>query len=181
MGRLSDLIPRGAGGATVGPLPALALAILPLCFIHWGGVSPHLIIMTALAGLMAGFDLATRRIPNPLCAIGAAGGLFWGLMAGGWDGFLGAGLSALIGFGFMVIFFIFGALGAGDVKAMGALCAWLTPWGAVTLIVFTSLAGGVMALIQILGRRRDASPASLPYGLAMAMGAFALVLSGGGS
>jgi len=37
-------------------------------------------------------------------------------------------------------------MGAGDVKLLAALGAWLGPSGALYLAIYTSLAGGVMAL-----------------------------------
>jgi prepilin peptidase CpaA len=99
------------------------------------------------AGLACAYDLRTRRIPNVL-TFGAAGaavvyhvvesGLIGGAASiGGW----------LVGAALMVGFYALGGLGAGDVKLLGALGAWLGPVGAVWLVLYTGIAGGVLALI----------------------------------
>ena len=42
--------------------------------------------------------------------------------------------------------FLLGGMGAGDVKLLAALGAWLGPAGAFWLAIYASIAGGVMAL-----------------------------------
>jgi prepilin peptidase CpaA len=135
-----------------------------------------------MAALMASSDVASRRIPNQLTALAAIGGLSWGLMAGGFSGLGQALLGGAAGFGLMLVFYIVGAVGAGDVKALGALGCFLAPWPALMLFVLTTLAGGVLALVRMITDRRGFYPVpgqTLPYGLAIAAGAIALVLQGG--
>jgi prepilin peptidase CpaA len=43
-------------------------------------------------------------------------------------------------------------MGAGDVKLLAALAAWLGPMDAVYLALFTSMAGGVAAVALAVGR-----------------------------
>ncbi len=43
-------------------------------------------------------------------------------------------------------FFLLGGMGAGDVKLMAALGAWLGPAEAFAIAIYASLAGGVLAL-----------------------------------
>ena len=43
-------------------------------------------------------------------------------------------------------FFALGGMGAGDVKLLAALAAWLGPKDAVYMAIFTSMAGGVIGL-----------------------------------
>jgi prepilin peptidase CpaA len=145
-----------------------------------------------LAALMASYDLATRRIPNPLNAMAALSGLAWALMAWGLPGLGQAVLGGLIAFALMAVIYFIGGVGAGDVKAMAALGTFLSPWGAFELFVFTLLAGGVLAVLRLAIARRgvaisggqgvfrlQASGLSLPYGVAICAGAFCVVLSGG--
>ena len=47
----------------------------------------------------------------------------------------------------MFVQFALGGMGAGDVKLMGALGAWLGPSDAFWLVLYTGIAGGVMALV----------------------------------
>ena len=48
--------------------------------------------------------------------------------------------------------FALGGMGAGDVKLVAALGAWLGPMDTVWLGMYTALAGGVAALLLAVGR-----------------------------
>lgn len=141
---------------------------------------------------MASYDLACRRIPNSLNALTALWGLAWGLADGGLAGLGQSLLGALVAFGLMAVFFFVGAVGAGDVKALGALGAFLGPWGSVELFVWTTLAGGAMAIVRLLWARRlmiagaglsalrlGQSGLTMPYGLAICAAAFMVAAMGG--
>ncbi len=92
-------------------------------------------------------DLRTRRIPNALtlgaavvalafhAATAGASGL--AVSAGGW--LLGAAL-------FFPIFALRG-MGAGDVKLLAAVGAWLGPAQVIWVALITSVAGGVLGLV----------------------------------
>jgi len=176
------------GGTHWGLIPALG--VLPF-FAASGQAGPNLWVPW-LAAIMASYDLAERRIPNSLNALTALMGLLWSLAHGGLGG-LGQGLlGGLTGFGLLAVFFFMGAVGAGDVKALAALCTFLGPWGALGLFLYTVLAGGLLALLRLGMARRSpslegglggllllAQGLEMPYGLAIACGALAYTLSGG--
>ena len=92
-------------------------------------------------------DLRSRRIPNVLTFGAAAAALTYSAIVGGWSGVGSAALGWLIGAVAFMIPFALGGLGAGDVKLLAAMGAWLGPLGAVWLALYTGIAGGVMALI----------------------------------
>ena len=168
------------GGAQWGLLPALAS--LPWLTQAPGPEAVKAGSFLLLAGLMASYDLAARRIPNSLNLLAALAGLAWALAAGGAGGMLQALGGGLAAFGLMLAFHLFGAVGAGDVKALGGLGCFLAPWAAVELFVATALAGGGLALLRLAAAkaaRRPAAGLTLPYGVAIAAGALALALSGG--
>ncbi|HZT82502.1 MAG TPA: A24 family peptidase [Gemmataceae bacterium] len=76
----------------------------------------------------------------------------------GWSiGLLNSLLGALFGFGILIVFYIVGGMGAGDVKLMAAIGAWLG-WP-LTFYVFiaSALAAGVYSVVLILayGRLRE--------------------------
>jgi prepilin peptidase CpaA len=99
-------------------------------------------------------DLRSRRIPNNLTAAMAVLGI--GLAATG-----SSGISVLAAFGGLVIGLLLmmpgyglGATGAGDVKLMGAVGAIVGPSLVIWAFLFTSVAGGVLALIVAIRRKR---------------------------
>ena len=105
-------------------------------------------------GAAAVIDLRTRRIPNILTATLAAIGI--GLAAAGF-GRVGLGaalLGCLLGLAFMMPGHIFGATGAGDVKLLAAAGALLGPKDTIYAFPYTAIAGGVLALVVAVARRR---------------------------
>ena len=95
-------------------------------------------------------DVRTRRIPNALTFGAAAAALLYALATGGIGslGFAAAGWFA--GAALFFPFFALGGMGAGDVKLIAALGAWVGPAEAVWLAMFSSIAGGVVALFVAL-------------------------------
>jgi prepilin peptidase CpaA len=105
-------------------------------------------MMTLAVALAAcAFDLRTRRIPNLLTLGGAAAALvYWGSV----DGFTGLGVSAAgwgVGLAVFLPLFLLGGLGAGDVKLLACLGAWLGPSQALWTALYGAIAGGVFAIV----------------------------------
>lgn len=108
------------------------------------------IFVGTLLALACLSDLRTRRIPNVLTFSAAAAGLVFHLATGGWSA---AGWSLFGLFAGALLFFPMFALrgmGAGDVKLLAAVGAWLGPGQVATVALVTSLAGGVIALVVAL-------------------------------
>jgi prepilin peptidase CpaA len=68
-------------------------------------------------------------------------------------------------------------LGGGDVKLLAALGLWMNFRGAVWLIAAVFLAGGILAVLYVVGRKfkrskpKSRSERRIPYGIAIAAGA----------
>jgi prepilin peptidase CpaA len=107
-------------------------------------------------GLVAAtvIDLRSRRIPNALTAAMAAAG--FGLAAAGVGGAtLTAALAgSILGLLLMLPGYALGATGAGDVKLMAAVGAILGPALVLLAFICTSIAGGVLAIVIAIRRRR---------------------------
>lgn len=105
----------------------------------------------------------------------------------GWTNFgehIAVGLSVFL-FGFIV--FAFGWLGGGDAKLMAATAFWWTWPDLFMYVMYTTLAGGVIAAFILAGRmfvpariltigwvhRLIKDEKQMPYGLALAFGALA--------
>jgi prepilin peptidase CpaA len=91
-------------------------------------------------------DVRSRRIPNLLTFGAAAAGIALHSGLGGWNGFQTATMGWLAGTALFLPFFLLGGMGAGDVKLLAALGAWLGPRDAFWMAVYGSLAGGAMAV-----------------------------------
>ncbi|HET8773167.1 MAG TPA: A24 family peptidase, partial [Thermoanaerobaculia bacterium] len=99
-------------------------------------------------------DIRTRRIPNDLTATMA--GLGIGLSASGISGvpLWASMLGFVVGLALMMPGHLLGATGAGDVKLMGAVGAIVGPATVVNAFLFTAVAGGILAVVVALRRRR---------------------------
>lgn len=185
---MTESLSAELGGNHWGLLPAL---LGYYWLVTWAGVGiMPLGVWLLMASLIASYDLASRRIPNALNVAIAVAGVTSALLFHGASGLYHSLLAGLIAFGLMAVFFFLGAVGGGDVKALGALATFLTPWGAVQLFVFTTLAGGLMALAHLvpalrrwvatgMGRgdlRLYTTRMTMPYGLAIYGGVMAMIL-----
>ncbi|WP_062479692.1 A24 family peptidase [Variovorax boronicumulans] len=101
------------------------------------------------------YDLRQRRVPNWLVLAGAFSALATLALGVGPPGqdWPMALLGGAIGFGFLLVFYAFGLMGAGDVKFAGALGLWVGPWALMPIWAIGSLLGGLHAVLW-LGLRR---------------------------
>ncbi len=54
-----------------------------------------------------------------------------------------------LGFGLLIIPYLLSGMGAGDVKALAALGAWLGPWQTFLLFFYMAVAGGLISLATL--------------------------------
>lgn len=101
----------------------------------------------AIAILASITDTRSQRIPNALTFGAAAAALLFHAIAPGRLG-VSAGVAGLTG-GLVIFFPLFAlrAMGAGDVKLMAALGAWMGWQQALYIALYGSVAGGVLALV----------------------------------
>ncbi|PIT76293.1 prepilin peptidase [Limnohabitans sp. B9-3] len=151
------------------------------------------------------WDVRTHRIPNPLVLLGWAVG-----MAIAWQpdgiGWIDAAEGSLAGLAVFLPFYLLRILGAGDVKLLAAVGAFVGFPGILTVAMLTGVSGGVLALLIALrhgqltvmwqnvhqgvlgfvmqmasgGRPRQwvmvVGPHRLPYALAIGLGTLGYVL-----
>ncbi len=158
-----------------------------------------LLAALCLAVAAAIIDVQQHRIPNRLTYPGIVLGLVVRSVLFGWKGLATGAAGCLLAGGIMLFFYAVKAMGAGDVKLMAALGAWVGPHQAVGVLLATAIFGGVLAIAYAIYRRRVGStlrnvgsvlrfhawaglqahpdlnldnPATLrmPYGLAIALG-----------
>lgn len=164
------------------------------------GASFAIWLVLAACAVAVATDVTTRRIPNVLTAALAVAALALHATMG-WTSFLTAcaTLVAVTLLGFVA--FSFHWLGGGDVKLLAAGAAALGFPDSVPFLIYTAVAGGVLALVVALAMGRLGSvftsvglvlrpfafkgtvavapkaPITLPYAIAIASGAAAVALS----
>lgn len=105
------------------------------------------IVVLAIGVVACVTDVRSRKIPNLLTFGAALCGLLFHGAASGVPGLVTATSGWATGVALFLPFFLLRGMGAGDVKLLAALGAWLGPMQTIWLALFTSIAGGVMALI----------------------------------
>lgn len=98
------------------------------------------------------FDVRSHRIPNWLVLAGLVIGIaYHSFMASGW-GLAYALKGAGVGFGVFLPIYLMRGMGAGDVKLMAMVGAFLGPASTFGAILMTMIAGGVLALAVALSK-----------------------------
>jgi len=122
--------------------------ILVLALIEaTGPIGLHQLMAITVSVIACAFDLRTRRIPNLLTLGGALGATAFAAFSGP----NAAGVSVLgwsAGLALYLPFYLLGGLGAGDVKLLACLGAWLGPATALWVALYGALAGGLMAVVM---------------------------------
>ena len=107
-------------------------------------------------------DFQQHRIPNIL----SLGGILLGTALHTWilgiSGFATGLAGAAVGIGILLPFYLRGGMGAGDVKLMGAVGAFLGPHNAMLATGLSLGAGGLLAII-ILALRGGLKPLAVRY------------------
>jgi prepilin peptidase CpaA len=73
--------------------------------------------------------------------------------------------------------FYAGLMGGGDVKLAAALALWFSPSATLDFLVYMSIAGGLLTIVVLVAhrmRRKEGRP-EVPYGVAIAIGALAIL------
>jgi prepilin peptidase CpaA len=162
-------------------------------------VPPALVAITVTwAALAAILDLRTQRIPNWMTFPAALLGLAANAVLGGVSGLGQSALGMLLGLGLLIVPFILGGMGAGDVKMLAAVGAFGGPAFVWRTFLMGSIAGGLISMCFIVSRSRvsrqslqaavltgrmpgavvKASKQAFPYGVAILAGTIAASFAG---
>ena len=98
-------------------------------------------------------DVRFHRIPNWLTLPALLAALIASRWVGATSAPLEAAVGAALGFALLVGPYALGGMGAGDVKAMMVLGAWLGPEVTLGAAAWAVMAGGVFGLIMLVLRR----------------------------
>jgi prepilin peptidase CpaA len=95
-------------------------------------------------------DGRSLRVPNWLTFHFALGGLIYGFWTGGTHSLVTALAGTAVGLLTLLPLYSIGGMGAGDVKLMAGVGAWIGPWFTVWAFASSALVGSVMAVAMIV-------------------------------
>jgi prepilin peptidase CpaA len=95
-------------------------------------------------------DLRTRRIPNALTLGAAVVAVAFHTSTNGLPGLMSSAGGWLLGAALFFPMFALRGMGAGDVKLLAALGAWVGPSTVLWIALYAAVAGGVMAVATTL-------------------------------
>lgn len=120
----------------------------------FGGFEQPVLAALVPAMLFASWnDYRRHRVPNWLNLSILLTGFGVSTWLGGWDGFVASLGGAAVGFASLFALWMMRAMGAGDVKFMAAVGAWLGPAMAFQAVIVGAVVGGILAVAVILYRR----------------------------
>jgi prepilin peptidase CpaA len=111
-----------------------------------------LLLAACVAVIAAVFDLRRRSIPNLLTGAAVLAGITFHSARSGWSGLVFSLLGMAVGGGALLVFYVLGGMGAGDVKLMGGIGALVGAGLVISVLVFTGLFGGIMAIGKLIMR-----------------------------
>ena len=98
-------------------------------------------------------DLRTQKIPNTLTYPSMLLAVAYHFYFGGSIGLLFSIKGLCFGMGLYFVFYLMGWMGAGDAKLMGVIGATLGVGGVFVVIIYTSVVGGIYALVLMVSER----------------------------
>lgn len=115
---------------------------------HW-----HVWLVTVTLVVAAVIDGLKLRVPNWITFPMIVGGWFYSLYFFGWEGLGWSLLGTLVGLALLLPAYAIGGMGAGDVKLLAGVGAWV--WGTVTFYSFcvSAVVGGIIAVLMVLSRK----------------------------
>jgi prepilin peptidase CpaA len=109
-----------------------------------------IILLLSILSISAIIDFRTQKIPNLITFPTIIIALLYHFFIYGIDGLIFSALGLATGMGLLIIPYMLGGMGAGDVKLMGAVGAILGSKSVFVAFLLTALVGGIYALILIL-------------------------------
>lgn len=99
-------------------------------------------------------DARHSRLPNKLTLCGTLFGVLFHTVSGGWNGLLFSVIGSCTGFLMVLVLYVIGALGAGDVKLFAAIGSMMGVMFVIQTLVYAILWAGLIGLFLLLIQRK---------------------------
>lgn len=119
----------------------------------WSSLIPAWVVVITLV-VAAVIDGLKLKVPNWITFPMIISGWVYSTAASGWEGLGLSLIGTLVGLGLLLPAYAIGGMGAGDVKLLGGVGAWV--WGTATFYAFcvSAIVGGVIAIAMVLIQRK---------------------------
>jgi prepilin peptidase CpaA len=122
--------------------------LLTAFILHW-----HIWLLSATLVVAAVIDGWKLKVPNWITLPMIVAGWVYSTIAFGWTGLAWSLAGTFVGLGLLLPAYAIGGMGAGDVKLLAGVGAWV--WATTTFYAFcvSAIAGGLIAVGMVLYRR----------------------------
>ncbi len=113
----------------------------------------HVWFVTVTLVIAAVIDGLKLKVPNWITFPMIVSGWVYSGIAFGWEGLLWSVLGTIVGLGLLMPAYIIGGMGAGDVKLLAGVGAWVGSTTTFYAFCVSAVIGGVIAVAMVLYRR----------------------------
>lgn len=120
---------------------------LTLVWTVWAIVSALLVVAAIIDGMQL-------KVPNNITYPMILAGWAVSFLQCGWPGLGWSLVGTVVGLALLLPAYAIGGMGAGDVKLLAGVGAWVGPWQTWWAFVATAIIGAILAIIMVLVRRK---------------------------
>jgi prepilin peptidase CpaA len=110
-------------------------------------------LVTATLVVAAVIDGLQLKVPNWITFPMILSGWVYSGVAFGWEGLLWSVLGTIVGLGLLLPLYAIGGMGAGDVKLLAGVGAWVGSMTTLYAFCLSAVFGGLIAMAMVLYRR----------------------------